>query len=399
MNKFIGLLFLVTFAIGTDTFLITPLLPTLQERFHVPTAQAGWMMGAYAAGYTLFALIAGPLSDGWNRKTVLTAGLFAFSVTTALCGFAQDFAGMFVFRFAAGISAAFTAPQVWASIPSLVPPGKVIRAMGAATAGLAISQVLGVPIGSSLAVYHWQIPFFVIGGFSLLLGLIVWTALPSLPPAVKHNTQVKTATGSLLSRYIPLIRDSRARWSFLAYFLFQAGNFSAFTFMGRWMSDRFSLQLDAIGGVMIFMGLGHLAGTFISGPAADRFGRGKSIALGLLILIPLYGLLPLSPTVITAKGIYFIIFFIAGSVLPLMMNMLITLNPSIRGTISSLTSAVMYAAAALGAWLAGVLYAHFNGFEAVGLLTAFSYAASLVVVAILSTRKDRVSNEPCTVPQ
>lgn len=383
MNKFIGLLFLVTFAVGTDTFLITPLLPSLQEQFHIATAQAGWMMGAYAMGYTLFALIAGPLSDGWNRKTVLTAGLLAFSVSTALCGFAQGFASMFALRFAAGISAAVTAPQVWASIPSLVPPNKVIRAIGIATAGLAVSQILGVPIASILAVSNWQTPFFIVGGFSLLLGLLIWAVLPSLPPAVQHNVERKTVLRSIFSRYVPLIEDRGARWSFLAYFLFHVGNYSAFTFMGRWMSDRFSLQLDEIGGVMVFMGLGHLAGTFVSSPAANRLGRDKSILLGLFLLIPLYVLLPLSPSVIAAKGTYTIIFLIAGSVLPLMMNMLISLNPSLRGTISSLTSAVMYAAATIAAWLAGVLYARFGGFEALGIFAAFSYAASLAVVAFL----------------
>ncbi len=113
------LFFLVMFVIGTDTFLISPLLPTLQQLFDIPTEAAGWMVGAYALGYALCALIAGPLSDGWDRKKVMLYGMAAFSVSTLLCGFATDFWTMFLFRLLAGVSAAFTAPQVWASIPAL----------------------------------------------------------------------------------------------------------------------------------------------------------------------------------------------------------------------------------------------------------------------------------------
>ena len=67
LNKMIVLFFLIMFVIGTDTFLISPLIPTLQTAFGVPTGIAGWMIGAYTLGSAVFALIAGPLSDGWDR--------------------------------------------------------------------------------------------------------------------------------------------------------------------------------------------------------------------------------------------------------------------------------------------------------------------------------------------
>jgi predicted MFS family arabinose efflux permease len=113
---------------------------------------AGWMIGAYTLGSAIFALIAGPLSDGWNRKSVLVCGLLGFAVSTMLCGFAYSFWSMCLFRFVAGISAAFTAPQVWASIPAVMPAAKISKTMGIAFSGLAASQALGVPNGSWLAV-------------------------------------------------------------------------------------------------------------------------------------------------------------------------------------------------------------------------------------------------------
>lgn len=63
------------FMIGTDTFLISPLLPTLQQVYHVSTELSGWMVSSYALGYAGFALIAGPISDGLNRKKVMVLGM------------------------------------------------------------------------------------------------------------------------------------------------------------------------------------------------------------------------------------------------------------------------------------------------------------------------------------
>ncbi len=40
MIKLTALFFLIMFVIGTDTFLISPLIPTLQKLFHIPTEYA-----------------------------------------------------------------------------------------------------------------------------------------------------------------------------------------------------------------------------------------------------------------------------------------------------------------------------------------------------------------------
>ena len=75
-----SLSFFTLFVIGTDTFLVAPLLPLLQEEFGVPLAQSGWLVSAYALGYALFALAAGPISDRHNRRRVLLAGVAAWAV-------------------------------------------------------------------------------------------------------------------------------------------------------------------------------------------------------------------------------------------------------------------------------------------------------------------------------
>lgn len=136
------------FVIGTDTFLISPLLPTLTKLYGIPTSISGWMVSSYALGYAFFALISGPVSDGLNRKKIMVVGLIAFSISTLLCGIAPSFGVMIICRLLAGISASFVTPQVWASIPILVSSKDIVKAMGYASAGLSISQLVGLPVGS-----------------------------------------------------------------------------------------------------------------------------------------------------------------------------------------------------------------------------------------------------------
>ena len=42
--------FFTMFVIGTDTFLVAPLLPLLQRELDVPLSRAGWLVSAYALG-------------------------------------------------------------------------------------------------------------------------------------------------------------------------------------------------------------------------------------------------------------------------------------------------------------------------------------------------------------
>jgi predicted MFS family arabinose efflux permease len=391
MFKLITLFFLVMFVIGTDTFLISPLIPTLQSLFHIPTEYSGWMVGSYALGYALFALIAGPLSDGWDRKKVMLYGMVCFSLSTMFCGLATGFWSMFLFRFLAGVSAAFTAPQVWASIPALFPAQKIAKASGIVMAGLAASQAFGIPIGSLLASTHWSYPFFTIGIFALLVAVFIFYAMPEMRPL----NQTSKAKAPIFSRYLPLLNSRIARKAFLAHFLFQCGFFAAFSFIGKWVTDRFHLSIDQVGYVMFFLGLGNIVGSLGGAYVIKALNRFNTLVVGFLVSIICFIVLPHLPSVPAFESVYFFIFVNMGIAFPLILGMLNSLNPAIRGTISSLANSLMYAATTLGSWVAGLIYAAFNGFSAVGIFAAICFAGSLLsfIFSGILTREAKTEKE------
>jgi predicted MFS family arabinose efflux permease len=99
------------------------------------------------------------------------------------------------------------------------------------------------------------------------------------------------------------------------------------------------------------------------------------------------------------KAVYFVIFAVLGVLFPLMVGLLNSLNPTIRGTISSLATSTMNAATTCGASLAGMLYAGFHGYAAIGIFTGICLIGSLFAFigsGVLSTRsgKTRPTAEP-----
>ncbi|MCU5460643.1 MFS transporter [Bacillus cereus] len=372
MKRVLAVFFTIMFMIGTDTFLISPLLPTLQQVYHVSTELSGWMVSSYALGYAGFALIAGPISDGLNRKKVMVIGMSFFALSTFLCGIASSFLWMLMFRFLAGVSAAFVSPQVWASIPLLIEKEQIVKAIGIATAGLSISQILGLPVGAYLAMIHYTTPFFIIGLLSALLVILIYVVLPEIQPV--HIGGSKT---NILKRYKQLLTDSKVSLSYFAYFVFQTGNFAAFSFFGVWLSSQFGLQVHEIGTAMLVLGLGNLTGNIFGPRIVNKIGYNLSFYGGIVFTAVLYVILPHVKNIIFVELFFFVLFFVTGILFVLMMGRLQNMSSIARGTGAALANASMYIGQMIGAAIAGMLFAASHNFILVGSFTALLYIGAL----------------------
>ncbi|NRD76829.1 MFS transporter [Bacillus sp. BRMEA1] len=369
--KNIYLLFLIMFAIGTDTFIVSPLLPTLENALHIKPEHLGWIVGAYAMGYALFAIFIGPLSDGWNRKKVLLIGLICFATATLFCGWAFNEWSILLFRLLAGMSAAMVAPQVWALVPALVDPKDIIKGIGIAAAGLSFSQFIGVPLGSFLAMEHWSTPFYILGAFSYVLAIFSVYLLPELTPSQNQTVHPWT-------RYKQLFSSTQSIPGFLAYLLFQIGNFGSFTMIGLVLHDFYHLSLFGIGTTMILLGAGNLLGSFSGAALTKKFSTRTVFYSGIFSLVLLYLVLSTLPLISIFAACFLVVFTLGGILFPIMMSSLQSLQPSLRGTISSLASAVMYAGASIGSTSTGWFYHALHGFHAVGLFTVIFFLLSVI---------------------
>ena len=367
------LFFLVMFVIGTDTFLVSPLLPTLTRYYGITTSLSGFIVSAYAIGYMLSALLIGPISDRHDRKKILVGGLVVFTVATASCGLANTFAWMLITRFVAGIAAATAGPQIWAAIPVLFPRQQVVKVMGYATAGLAVAQIVGVPLGSYLAVWSWRFPFFFVGAIALILTLLVMRLMPSL-----NDAKAAPASEGI---YRQLIGNHPVMKLLAAYLLFQTANFCGFAFIGTWFAKSFNLSVGAIGSFILLIGVGQFVGSLLGSRLVTWLGQPHAFLLEFILFIIGYVVLPFANSPLAATIILALIYTIGGALLPLFMSTLQEHAGTARSTISALANAVMYLGEAIGGVIGGVLIKQFAGFSGIATFTAVVAVLAMLLYA------------------
>lgn len=367
------LFFLVMFVIGTDTFLVSPLLPTLTHYYGITTSLSGFIVSAYAIGYMLSALLIGPISDRHDRKKILVGGLVVFTVATASCGLANTFAWMLITRFVAGIAAATAGPQIWAAIPVLFPRQQVVKVMGYATAGLAVAQIVGVPLGSYLAVWSWRFPFLFVGAIALILTLLVMRLMPSL-----NDAKAAPASESI---YRQLVGNHPVMKLLAAYLLFQTANFCGFAFIGTWFAKSFNLSVGAIGSFILLIGVGQFVGSLLGSRLVTWLGQPHAFLLEFILFIIGYVVLPFANSPLAATIILALIYTIGGALLPLFMSTLQEHAGTARSTISALANAVMYLGEAIGGVIGGVLIKQFAGFSGIATFTAVVAVLAMLLYA------------------
>lgn len=374
MRRYSLLFFLTMFLIGTDTFLVSPLLPTLAQLYHVSTAASGWLVSAYAIGYAGFALISGPIADHFDRKKVMLWGLCAFALATLGCGFAPNFQLMLAGRFLAGVSAAFITPQVWASIPVIVDKGQSVKVMGYATAGLSVSQLVGIPIGSYLAAFSWHTPFWVIAAAAIILLVLLYRYLPTLT----FSTETKTG---FWATYASIGHQSNT-WPYLAaYFIFQTGSFTVITFIATWFTHSFGLTLTGVGTAMIAIGAGNLIGALFGNRLVTAIGLTKAFLIELIVLIAIYIILPMVHQFWLAECFLTLSFVLNGCLFPIFMTTLQSTATQARSTISSLSNAAMYFGETLAGIIGGWLFKTTPNYLGIAWFAALMIAIALSLYA------------------
>ena len=363
MDRKLSLLgFAVMFLIGSDTFVVAPLLPSLAKTYDVSTTQSGWLVSIYAIGYALTGLVSGPISDRGNRRIILTLGMVVFALATVACAISPRFWTMFTFRFITGGAAAVAAPQVWAMIPALVGPDqkRILRVMGYTTAGLSIAQVVGVPLGSLLAIIDWRIVFPIIGVCSLGLTVTLWYQIPDIHP---------TAAAKKVP-YLTLLHAPQAITRFLSYLVYTLAFFTVFTYAPTWLEDGLGTSKVTVALIILAGGVGNTIGSLFGVRLTGRMTPTQAIYLSAVVMGIAYLTLAISPPPIVVGLVFLPLFACGGAMLSVRMLHLQQLDSTARGTLSTLTSAVMYLGTTVAGIIGGPLLTLTGNFTAIG-ITAF----------------------------
>ncbi|MBL1083101.1 MFS transporter [Streptomyces actinomycinicus] len=202
----VALAWLTQFLVGTDLFVVAPLLPRIAASFGVSAADTGLLVTAFSIAYVVASPLAGRLSDRRDRATVLVAALVLFSAANVGTALAPGFGVLLVARVVAGIAASATGPTVYALVSTRARPRSRAQVLAVVGSGLLTALWVGAPAGSLLGRYvGWQAAFVILAAGTFLVAFphaFVWRTGPA-PATVPtpHATPERTGrpgTGTVM---------------------------------------------------------------------------------------------------------------------------------------------------------------------------------------------------------
>ncbi len=268
---------------------VYPFAPALSRGLGVPLTAITSII-AVNQSTAVLGMFFGPLADRLGYRLMMLAGLGLLTVGMFAGGFLPFYGVVLAALFLAGLGKSVFDPALQAYVGERVPfhrRGLVIGVLEFSWAG---STLLGIPlVGLLIEHMGWRAPFFVMGGVGLL-GIAALSIL--IPKDGKKPVRHQTAAG-LWSAWRRLGQERAALGAICFSFFVSVANDNLFVVYGAWLEKSFSLRIVALGLVTSVIGVAELSGESLTAAISDWLGLKRAIAVGLVMCVTSYGVLPL----------------------------------------------------------------------------------------------------------
>ena len=336
------------FVVGTDLFVVSPLLPQIAAEFSLPPATTGLSVTAFAVTYMICAPLLGQVADRVGRRLMLSWCLVGFAVANLLTAAAPSLPWLLAARAVAGAMAAGVSPSIYALVGESAPPARRASWMAMAVSGLLCSLSFGAPLGALIgASFGWAKVFDLLAGLSLALVLAnrrVWPADVRAAP-LAATASPHAPPGAVAQRLLPTIV-----WATALY--------GMYTYLGAWLT-RLGFSTEQIAQVIACYGIGAIVGTLGGGRIADRIGARVATGASLLGLFAAFLLLPLilRPGVLIGLG-FGLLSAVAQVFFPAQQAGLVGDFPTRRATVLAWNNSSLFLGIALGSLVGGQIVTH-----------------------------------------
>jgi len=373
--------------ISTGFRLVYPFLPVLARGVGVEP-QAIVLAITARSGLGLASPILGSLGDLRGRRLAILVGVGIFAGGMVLVGIWPIYVALFIAILATGLSKIVLDPAQYAYLGDRVAFERRGTAMALVELSWSLAFLVGIPlVGLMIAAWGWQSPYPILAGVALLGGAWLWRSLPADRPPESSGPKLLDRFKSILARRSAVVLLGVS-------LLMAAGNEVVSIVFGLWFEEAFALSVAALGAASAIIGLAELSGEGLVAGIADRIGKKRSVAIGLLLTILASLALPvLGQTLLGALlGLFFFYLFFEITIvssLPLMTEQ----TPTSRSTLMATNIAAISLGRILGALAGGPLFS--IGLGANGAVSAILNLLALgLLLAFVRERGERVAVAP-----
>lgn len=274
-----GFLALGTFAIGTEGFMIAPLLPVMAQDFALPVPTIALLVIVFTLVLALSSPVTTVATGRMARKQVLLIAMALFAIGNVVAALSSSFTVLIAARVLMAIAAGLYVPAANGLAGVIVPPTMRGRALAIVSGGQTLAIALGLPLGGLIGhAFGWRATFLLVGAMSLV-------AIAGILTGIDRDAGQGIAVASLRERVSVVAQRSVLR--LLAVSLFWSiGAFAAYPYIAEYLSAVLAFGPMEITASVSLWGLCAAAGVMTGGVLNDRFGAG-TVVRGSLVLLAL----------------------------------------------------------------------------------------------------------------
>ena len=297
-NVVLGFLLLAYTLNFVDRSIIAIIGQSIKVDLLLSDAQLGLLGGlAFALLYTSLGVPIARVAERSNRVNLISVSILIWSACTALCGVAQSFWQLLLFRAGVGIGEAGLSPAAHSLISDYFEPRRRASALSVYALGIPIGAMIAAIAGGWIAQeFGWRWALMLVG----LPGVLVAVAFrafireprrgsPAAPISFRHeSTELRAVAKTLLGRWPTLNM-------ILGVTVISFADYGIGTFGAPYFIRQFGLDLATVGLVIgvvggISTGIGTLLGGFVSDWASNRSLAAYGIvpAIGVAVAAPLF---------------------------------------------------------------------------------------------------------------
>tara|TARA_R110000868_G_scaffold304437_29_gene565533 strand:+ start:7938 stop:9164 length:1227 start_codon:yes stop_codon:yes gene_type:complete len=349
-------LWLLVFAASSQVMIISPILPKIGIELNTSESLLGNLVTVYAAMIGVFAIIMGPLSDKIGRRKILLIGSAGMTVALLLHSMANSFSSLLILRAFAGMAGGVLSGSAVSYVGDYFPYEKRGWANGWIMSGIAMGQILGIPMGTFLAEVHgFKFPFILFGGIMGLTTILIFFKLPQ--PNVELQVS-KITFKTTFKKYVDLLKQNDIKAVAFSYLLMFLSLSIFLIYLPAWLTKEFDVSLSEIGWLFFAGGIVNAITGPNAGKLSDRLGRKNMIIFSCLGLA---SLMALTTFLITSFWVAFIIFPIIMLLIAMRISPFQALSSELvksnnRGSLMSLLVAIGNIGAGIAGSIAGPLF-------------------------------------------
>jgi len=359
--------------VGVTEFVPVGLLPQVAANFAVSIPGAGWVVSSYAAGVLVGAPLMTMATVRMSRNRSLALLMAIFTIGNVVAALAPSFATLLVGR----VITSFTHGSFF-GIGSVVaaelagPKGRS-KAVAFMFSGLAVSNLVGVPLGTWLgSAAGWRATFAAIA----VLGVVTVAAITWLVPHLPAPQGVRLGTE------FKALGNVQVVLALAMTLLGFGGVFAALTYLAPIMTQVAGFGESAMTPILVVLGLGMFIGNWLGGKMADRALMPTVIASLAALVVALAAFVVTAHVPVLAVVTVFFLGLLGMATIPPLQTVVLQRASHAPTLASAVNIGAFNFGNAVAAWLAGGAIAHGLGLTSASWVGALMSLGGLVLAII-----------------